>query len=250
MLLKQDTKTAQSALANYCRTGILNDIPGVEDHRVHHYRRLVFNIIDDSLASAYPLTRNLLSVAEWDELVNEFFSSHPCQSPQVWTMPKEFYEYLIEVNHPLLTKYPFLQELLWMEWLEIEIYMMEDQKVNYQGSDISGIGKLVINPEHRLITLNYPVHLKQASQILPDDRGNYYLIMHREPVSGKVHFTDLSPFFTRMIEHLNSQTYRVDELIEMTARDFGMNVEKMVYENSLRFIENALNSKLILGFTN
>jgi hypothetical protein len=249
MLLRQNTRIAQSALANYCRTGNLQDIPGVDHQRVHHYRRLVFNIIDDSLASAYPLTRNLLSREEWDMLVNEFFSSHPCQSPQVWTMPKEFYEYLIEVNHPLLTKYPFLQELLWMEWLEIEIYMMEDQKVNYQGSDISGIGKLVINPEHRLLTLNYPVHLKQASQIQPDDRGNHYLLMHRDPVSGKVHFTDLSPFFTRIIEHLTGQPYRFDELIEMTALDFGMNVEKIVYENSMRFIENALNSKLILGFT-
>jgi hypothetical protein len=165
-------------------------------------------------------------------------------------MPKEFYEFVMKVNHPVLVKYPFLLDLLLMEWLEIEIYMMEDQKVNYQGSDIFGNGKLLINPEYRLITLNYPVHLKQASHIKPDDRGNYYLVMYREPASGKVHFTSLSPFLTRMIEHLANYSVGIDELIELTARDFGLQVNKMVYENSIKFIENALTSKLIIGFTN
>ena len=249
MLLKQNTNTAQSELANYCRTGILNDIPGVEDHRVHHYRRLVYNIINGSLASAYPLTRNLLSIAEWDELVNEFFTSHPCRSPQVWTMPKEFYEYLLEVKHPVLNRYPFLQDLLWMEWLEIELYMMEDETSPFPVSKERN-GKLVINPEQRLIMLNYPVHLKQAGRIGPDDRGNYYLVMHREPESGKVHFTGLSTFFVSMLEHLKQQPYGLDDLIERTARDFGLPVEEQLMENSRKFIENALNSKLILGFTN
>lgn len=250
MFLDQNTNSAQSALANYCRTGNLQDIPGVDHQKVVHYRRLVYNIIDDSLASAYPLTRNLLIRKEWDELVNEFFTHHPCHSPQVWTMPKELYEYVLEVKHPLLVKYPFLQELLWMEWLEIEIYMMEDRHVQYQERDIFGNGKLVINPEHRLITLGYPVHLKPASRILPEDRGNYYLSMHRDPGNGKVHFTDLSAFFSRMTEHLADHPYWIDELIEITALDFRLPVEKMVYKNSMRFIENALKSKLIIGFTN
>ena len=250
MLLKQNTGAAQSALANYCRTGILQDIPGVDDERVRDYRRLVFNIINDSLASAYPLTRNLLSQEEWDGLAHEFFADHPCQSPQVWTMPKEFYEYIVEANHQLLVKYPFLQDLLWMEWIEIELYMMEDRQVQYQERDIFGNGKLVLNPEYRLIALNYPVHLKQASLIQPDDKGNYYLVMHREPASGKVHFTGLSPFFTRMVEHLANYSVGIDELIKVTAKDFGLPEEKMVYENSIKFIENALNSKLIIGFTN
>jgi hypothetical protein len=250
MLLNQNTSEAQSALANYCRTGVLEEIPGVDNTRVQHYRRLVFHIIYDSLSSAYPLTLNLLEQEEWDGLVNEFFSSHPCQSPQVWTMPKELYEYILDVKHPLLAKYPFLQELLWMEWLEIEIYMMEDLHVQYHEQNITGKGKLVINPEHRLIALNYPVHLKHASQIQPDDRGNYYLIMHREPASGKVHFTDLSPFFTRMIEHIQEQPLEIDELIERTAADFGLPVDKMVNDNSMKFIDNTLNNKLIIGFTN
>jgi len=249
MWLKQDTNDAQSALASYCRTGNLQDIPGVDNHNARHYRRLVYNIIDGSLASAYPLTRNLLSPEEWDELVDEFFTRHPCQSPQVWTMPKEFYEYILEVKHPVLTRYPFLQDLLWMEWLEIELYMMEDEKSPYL-LNREGNGSLVLNPEHRLIMLNYPVYLKQASRIDPDERGNYYLVMHREPESGKVHFTGLSVFYVRMLEHLKSRPYSMDDLIERTARDFELPVEKRLIENLRKFIENALNSKLIIGFTN
>ncbi|HEY0611942.1 MAG TPA: DNA-binding domain-containing protein, partial [Chitinophaga sp.] len=111
--LNKDTRDYQSSLADYCRTGAYQAIPGVKTaQHVSQYRRLVYNVVDDMLQSAYPLTKGLLKEEEWDELVQEFFSRHACQSPQVWYMPKELYEYIVQQEaHPLLTKYPFLHDL-------------------------------------------------------------------------------------------------------------------------------------------
>ncbi len=239
---------AQSSLANYCRTGIYQEIAGVDSKRVKQYRRLVYNIIDDSLRSAYPLTYKLFEKEEWDSLVNEFFSSHPCSSPQIWTMPKEFYEYVLETDHPFIKKYPFLPELLKMEWLEIELFMMEDEDISYQKENIKGKENLLINPEHRLEHFNYPVHLKTANTIQESDKGNYFLVMHRHPDNGKVIFTDLSVFYARILEHLSEEAYESEEVIQLTAAEFRLADDPLIYSNSRKFIDHAIEKRLLLTF--
>jgi len=165
MLLHETTYRHQSDLARYCRTGKYKAIPGVREQHVGHYRRLVYNVVDDMLQGAYPLTHHLLAAREWKALVQDFFSHHPCQSPQVWYMPKELYHYMSQKEHKLFKKYPFLQELLWFEWLEVELFMMEDRPAAYTTIGKLDTDALVLNPELHLQHFIYPVHLKQAGQI-------------------------------------------------------------------------------------
>jgi hypothetical protein len=247
MYLDPQTKFAQSSLAAYCRTGVLNDIPGIDDDHIKHYRRLVYNIINDSLQSAYPITYQFLGDEKWSLLVDEFFSNHPCQSPQVWWMPREFYEYLLEVKHPLIVKYDFLPDLLQMEWLEVELFMMEDQIVSFENKPKSTRNKLVLNPEYRLIHFSYPVHLKKTSGISPSDKSDYFLVMHREPEIGRILFTDVSLFFARMIENLEQEPLSFDGLVQLTAGEFGIEANDQVFMESKAFISKAINNKLILG---
>lgn len=240
MYLNIHTKEVQSQLANYCRTGLIGEIPGANPDHLKHYRRLVYNIINDSLQSAYPLTYQLLKDSSWDELVDEFFTNHPCQSPQVWWMPKEFYEYLVERNHALIHKYPFLPNLLEMEWLEVELFMMEDISIDYHQNGHLSADKMVLNPEHRLVRFDYPVHLKNAFQINPEDKGNYFLVMHREPSSGKVNFTEVSVFFARMLEILGHQSLTIDEMITLTSADFKLKVTAQINAEVKHFVQKAL----------
>ena len=246
MYLNIHTKEVQSQLANYCRTGLIGEIPGANPDHLKHYRRLVYNIINDSLQSAYPLTYQLLKDSSWDELVDEFFTNHPCQSPQVWWMPKEFYEYLVERNHALIHKYPFLPNLLEMEWLEVELFMMEDINIDYHRNGRLSADKMVLNPEHRLVRFDYPVHLKNAFQINSEDKGNYFLVMHREPSSGKVNFTEVSVFFARMLEILGDQSLTIDEMITLTSADFKLKVTAQINAEVKHFVQKAINNQLIL----
>ncbi|MFC2101833.1 DUF2063 domain-containing protein [Bacteroidota bacterium] len=222
MQLLDTTRAYQTNLASYCRTGNYIPIPGVNEEHVKHYRRLVYNVIDDTLKSAYPLTVNLLTPKEWSDTVQRFFQEHPCQSPQVWTMPKEFYTYLDETQPKLLKKYPFLLELIWFEWLEVELYMMPDKESEFVAKGELDADLLVINPEHTLQSFSYPIHLKNAKYITLTDKGTYFLAMHRLPESGKVEFTDLSLFLVRMLEILGEQPMNVDDLTSMTAADFNI----------------------------
>jgi hypothetical protein len=188
----------QIDFANYCKTGNYISIPGVNEKNVKHYRRLVFNNVFDSLSSAYPITKKLFGDAKWEETVNRFFSTQKIQSPLIWYMPKEFKDYVINLEKDLLKEYVFLSDLLQFEWLEIEVFMMPDETIEFH----SDTNLYYINPEIRLIGVAYPIHLKEAKAITEKDKGNYFISLHRNIDTGSVEFTNLSIPFVDVIENL------------------------------------------------
>ena len=249
MQLLESTRRNQSALASYCRTGKKKAIPGVNKDNISQYRRLVFDIIDDMLQSAYPLTHDLLSHKEWNQLAKEFLSNHSCSSPQVWYMPKELHEYLAALpNHPLLTQYPYLLELLWFEWLEVELYMMADKTTSYRSSGNVDTDLLVLNPESHFEHFTYPVHLKNAVDIIPTDQANYYLAAHRIPTTGAVLFTSLSPALLYMLELLLDKPYTTSELTQITCKTLNINFTDEVLATTTHFINTSLQTQLLIGF--
>jgi hypothetical protein len=202
----------QQRLSDYCRTGRYRSINGVTPGRIHNYRSLVYNVIDDALRSAYPLTQQLLTAAEWGKMTDGFISFHNCQSPQVWKLPSELYTYIKDRPDPLKEKYPQLLDLLYFEWEEIALFMMEDEKplpFTQKGDLLKNC--LVLNPEYRILRLSFPVHLKVARDITIDDKGDYHVLLFRELNSGKINFMALSAFYTWLIEYLD-KGYTVHEL--------------------------------------
>lgn len=235
---KTNTHLYQSALAEYCKTGEFTmDIPGINTKHIHHYRRLVVNNVLDSVSSAYPLTVNLFGEERFNEIFHAFFSSQPLMDPQIWMMPKEFMTYIQTKRPDLLEEYPVLDHLLMFEWLEIEVYMMED--IPFPKSE----GKAyVLNPEIRLIKLDYPVHLKPTKQITLEDKGDYFVSLHRHPESGNVHFTNLSVPFVDLLEHL-SQLPMTREEMEHVLGKYG-SVED-INQVLPPFLERAIKQVLI-----
>lgn len=247
-LLYKDTYTQQSNLAYYCRTGELLPVKGLTENRVHHYRRLVYNVIDDTLQSAFPLTFDLLLEDEWNDLVDTFFGSHKCQSTSIWQLPFEFYQFIEQTDHELKSKYIFLEELLMFEWTEIEIYMMEDKTfpdVQINGDWLSDV--ILFNPEFKILQLNYPVHLKNPNEILEDGKGEYYVLLYREKETGKVQFMDVSFFFAWLIEKINDERETLANVSVEAEKIFGIEKEVML-NNVLPFLAELKQKQFILGF--
>jgi hypothetical protein len=248
MPLKKFTQQQQSDLAGYCRTHKLSDELQVRRERVHHYRRLVFNVVNDSLQSAFPLTKNLLEDKRWDQLVHQFFAGYKPQSPQVWKMPGEFYEWFSKSEQPLRDDFPFMDELLHFEWLEVVLFMMED--IPYPISHKQGNwmdSTVAVNPEFRIIQTNYPVHLKKAAKIQDADKGDFFILMFREKNTGRIQFMDLSPFFAVVVENialgnnLRSILLAVQEQMPQTSL-------MALQENTIPFLEKLKDKGFIFGF--
>lgn len=238
------TYKSQSSLAHYCRTGEYIKIPGVNEKRLGRYRRLIFNVVKESLEAAYPLTRNLLETKEWENLAYDFFASHKCQSPFVWQMPRELFEFVSETNYSLLNKYPHLLDLLLFEWKEVEVFMMEDIELFPVRKDGVNVNDFVLNPEIEVLTLEFPVHLKNARTITESDQGHYFLSLHRQPETGRVVFTNIQYPHVQVIARMAKEPASFEELLKIFLRYAD---EKQARKSLQIFIDAALQSKLILG---
>lgn len=235
---KTKTHEYQSALAHYCKTGDLKEIPGINKRHIHHYRRLVVNNVYDSISSAYPLTMNLLGDELFKNVFDDFFKTEPLQHPQIWMMPKAFMEYIHHKRKDLLKEYIVLEQLLEFEWLEIEVYMMADislPKTNKQKV-------YILNPEIRLMKLDFPIHLKQANRITPNEMADYFVGLHRHPQSGNVHFTNLSVPFVDLLEHCSAQPLTIDELQNVLSKYGSTDI---INEVLPPFLKTSLESGLL-----
>lgn len=250
MHLSQYTKTQQNNFATFCRTNELQSIDGLTENRIHNYRRLIYGVIDDSLRSAFPLTENLLTADEWKFLVDEFIAMHNSQSPQIWQMPYEFYQFIDKNEFEAKIKYPHLIDLLLFEWKEIELYMMEDLNDENQNlsAEIYNHSKIIFNREYDILQLSFPVHLKPPNNISIADEGKYFVLIFR--ANDKVQFYDLSPFFVWLIYEVENSNYTIEQIIQLASESNNTISCKIIKENLLKFIYTMHSKGFILGLKN
>lgn len=248
MLLKTETYEHQSKFARYCRDGKPIKLPGAIEGRLPHYRRLVFNVVKDSLEAAYPIAHSFIQKADWEEMAYRFFNEHDSQTPQVWKLPYEFFEFVVEQDFSTQYHIPFLQDLLHFEWLEIEVYMMEDLPYpTSQDKGNWGTDQILFNPEYRMVKFSYPVHLKNPSQI-HDEKGDYFLLIFREKESGNVQFVNLSVLYTYLLENLLAGEKRLDEILGDIIYLFGINDEELLRTKTIDFLQDLKEKGFVLGF--
>lgn len=246
MLLNKETKDLQSKLTEYVRTGTLPLIKGAKQDKLHHYRRLVYNIVFNSLSNAYPISKGMLGDKKWEELVGEFFINHNPQDPQIWSFPFELYEYILKSNYAARIDKLYLNDLVFFEWIEMEVYAMEDVEIeNYE--TISNINSLeteiALNPYIKLFSFEYPVFLKEK-KIEDMEKGNYFVICFRDVKSFKVHYLEVDALSMIFIENLYDNDGDIQISLNLTSEVINTKIE---FENILPLIEVLIEKGIILG---
>ncbi len=248
MPLRADTYEIQSKLAEFTRDGKEPQLEGITPDRLHHYRRLIFNIVDNSMKTAYPLTRKLLSKDEWHELVDYFFRTQKSQEHQVWRMPVMLYEYVRDNDLAIKKKYPFLIDLLHFEWIEIEVYTMEDSEPFAVKEDGDWLNDLIaIHPDFSMQIYNWPVHTKKPSEITAEDEGKHFMLCYRHPETLSVRYQDLSGFHAFLIEQLAKGEYRLNDILDAATELFETPREDLE-PNAVKFLEKMKEKRFVLGF--
>lgn len=248
-MLKRETSELQRKLAWYCRTGEETDIEGARHSRLHHYRRLVYNVINNTMKHAYPITREIMANEQWEELINMFFTQHNPQTPKVWELPYELYEFVKDNEIASTFGIPVLNDLMYLEWIEIQVHTMEDEEV----PEFSSVGdllydRLVVNPEHELIRLEYPVHKLSAGEAIKN-KGNYFVMVFREPDSGRVRFVNLSVLFVYLLNRIMLEGKPAISFTEDIMKQFNIRDKDLVLKSIEAFLGDMIRQKAILGFS-
>ena len=248
MKLSEDTARIQDILGDYCRTGEGEEIPGITPGRVNHYRRLVYNVIRSNMDRAFPITLAALGEEEWDQLVQEFFSKGLPQTPQIWKLPYEFYNYHLMKETGNRIQKPYLEDLLYFEWIEIEVHTMPDKPFpEYVSSGNIFMDRLALNPEFEMIRLNYPVHMHPAAAAA-DMKGDYFVLIFRVPETGNVKFLNLSSIHTYILARLMEEDLPLKDLKGDIAQTAGIESIKYLDDALEQFIGDLIDKRLILGY--
>lgn len=247
-MLNTSFQTQQSILAEYTRTGndtLLQKLQGIKEKGIRYYRELIFNIAWDTITNAYPILTDFLGNEPMRSLVNNFYTQHRCQTYQVWRMPEEFKDFVIQNETALIEKYPFIPDLLHFEWIEIEVFMMPDETFpeHHKNGNILK-DKLVLNPEIKILALQYPVHLFHPSKITEKEKGQYFVLVHRHPESKEVVFTNLNALGVKIILHLNEESLSINDMEQKIAPQSSLQIKDQIKQ----FVRECLNSQIIIGF--
>jgi len=201
------------------------------------------------MEQAYPIAYTLFEFDNWKSIVHDFFTKHDAQTPQIWKLPLEFYEFVKENNYATKFKLPFLNDLLFFEWIEIEVHTMEDEiqpLFKIEGDILTD--KLVVNPEFRLNKLDYPVHKVKPKDITLETKGDYFLLTYRVKDTGSVAFLDLTMLHTFVFEKLVNEEISLKNIINDAIEVFGIDNSEFINQSVLEFGKLLMDKKIVLGY--
>ena len=246
MELQNNTTMTQRALGQYTRTGKLKP-KSSKDKNTIHYRRLILNNVMDILESTFPLTLEYIGATKFTKLVKDFFAKNPCVSPQFWQMPKEFLDYVQQKHEELLTAFPPIINLMEIEWMEVEVFMMPDETMP-SFSEIGDIhtDKLVANPEMRILPLNYPVFSKKVSDIKLEDYSQYFISLHRNVLDKQVSQNELGLIQVEVLLYLHEQNADIDSIFKYIISN--PNYQTYTKNELVEFCKFCHEKDLIIGY--
>ena len=141
-----------------------------------------------------------------------------------------------------------MNDLLYFEWVEIEIHTMPDKvSEDFIAEGNSITDQLVLNPEHEMIQLEYPVHLKAVKGI-EEHKGAYYVLQYREQETGSVKFLDLTALHAYILSKIFESGEAISSFKGEIARIASVESEKILDDYLEEFVRSLLQRGLILGY--
>ncbi len=217
-LMANHFQQTQYQFAAYIRDPEHQAIPDqLESRRMAIYRDLFFNNINNTLSSAFPVIRQLMTQNDWLNLVRSFMKDHFCQSPRFVDVSKEFIDYLHQ-QHDVDKAMPFLHELAHYEWVELALSIAEDE---WQSSEINEACDLLTLSYHDsplawLLSFDFPVHqISHDFQPTSASETPHFLLVYRNQ-ADEVKFIELNGLSAHLFERITAGE-NVDSVINSVA---------------------------------
>ncbi len=248
MLYSKETYKLQQQFVRWCRTGEQVNLDNTRPEGLKQYRRLLRNNINNTMIQAFPIAHKILSEKEWATLIDDFFGKHDAQTFQVWKLPFEFYKFVNQQSYGIKFNKPYLSDLLYFEWIEIEVHTMPDEPPElYKTEGNIKNDRIEVNNEYRLIKLNFPVHLYAAEES-KKHTGNYFLLAYRHPENFEVRFVDLPALHAFFFEKIATEEKNVNEVLNEIGDASGADHLQVIEENIISFVKTMFEQKVFLGY--
>ena len=235
-LLKRDDPTVHKATQKRFFELITSQAPLYAEfgNPINTYKELIHYRFKEVIYSAFPRFLELIEEEIINELIVDFIKSRP-QTPFIWRMPDEFRHFLAKSK--LAKSFPFMEDMLWFEWIEIELFMGDYAPQKDQEFDWANVYKL--SPSALIKELNYPVYYDEGHE----EGGIYPLLMFYNFQTHDVHFQEITPFLQQLLLGLRDET--VYKSLKEICHTYEIEVDE-VKELLQETLENFVQSNILI----
>lgn len=193
--------------------------------RFETYRKHISVGLLGGIEDAFPVLRSLVSEAEWNDLLNDFYLKRLTRSPIARRVFREFSHYLQKrYRGPLLKRLPYLRELAEYENVDLRLFYDVDRPV--PALDVKDMGSVtdpalllglvpVLNPHHVLHAYRWPVHriCREFSSLKQVKLGRYPLLVYRDPDTLQIRFLEANPLVAEFVGRMRPGRSTIETLL-------------------------------------
>lgn len=222
-----------------------NQLPlALPAERMQIYVELVYNNIENFLASAFPVLRSVVPDEKWHSLVRNFIRDHSAQTPYFLEISQEFLSYLLQNPHPLQKDFPFLSALAHYEWVDLVLDIADDDLPDETTFPVDlALSVIHVSPLSSVLAYPWPVH-KISPEFLPIEPVDTHLLVYRNR-QDKVKFMELTATSSRFLQLCRDMPRGLDSCVQQLAEE-GM--DKTQLQQQLPALIHQLYSNDLLFF--
>lgn len=208
-------------LALYCGDGIIPIFrKNLKQSKNINFDNDIIKIISGSMKNAFPQTVQTISSKHWELIISDFYLTHNYKSFHFLTLPYDFYIFATESNYENKLSLPFLNDLMYYEWivLDTKISFQNIQKNKYSESGDFMNDIIIISPNHHIIQLTYPIHKYTPNESI-NQQGIYNLLIYTNQNNGQVKTIEMSDKEAYILGMIDTHKKDINTIIQELADD-------------------------------
>ncbi|HTF95107.1 MAG TPA: putative DNA-binding domain-containing protein [Cellvibrio sp.] len=240
-------QNTQLQLTNYLRAPHESAEPSqVEIRRLHIYRDLIYNNIENFIANVFPVTRSILADEAWHGLVRGFVQNHYCQTPYFLQISDEFVQHLLQERGLLMGDPPYLLELVHYEWIELALDVSTEviPEANAWPSLLEQTRPRV-SPLAICLSYQFPVQKISAQHPHWEPEPTQLLVYRNR--ADKVCFVEANSLTARLLFLLQNEDQPLISHLQTIARELCIDVE-LIKKQSIILLNGFYEDSVISHF--
>lgn len=179
------------------------------------YQKLVFYRYEEIIKNTFPEFMKYISEHDLEKSVYEFMKNPP-STPFVWQIAKDYIKFV--KKNKIFNDKKFLYELLYFDWIEVEVEMKEYKEE--KSSKFSWDKSYKLAPSARIKKFKYDIINKDF-----ETKRENYLIIYFDFEEKEVLFREINQFIFVLIKQLKKKT-TLEETLQVLCEENEISLEE------------------------
>ncbi len=172
------------------------------------YQKLVFNRYEEIVKSTFIEFSKYVSEDELEKSIYEFLKNPP-STPFIWQIANDYRKFV--KKQKLFHNRKYLYELLYFDWIEVEIYMKEYKKI--KKPKFSWDNSYFLAPWSRIKKCNFDIINKNH-----ETKRENFLVIYYDYKSDDVLFREINQFIYTLVKDANKKQ-SISKTLELLCKE-------------------------------